>query len=237
MDDFDGFVQPLPQDRAEPEDVAGGQGVEAAVVGLRFDDGVEVAAVGDVHHQLAETRAVDAHLGEREIARDVRQAHALDEAAPALVVGDHEARGGVEAQPALLTRAHQALLEREGHRADRAVAAHRQAAAHLDVQDAGVAVRAAGRVEDRAGHDVVAARLEHQRGADPVVARPEILAARAHRGALQQRPAARHQAHRVAAGVAVDTEEGAERHGRQSARISITSQWAGREVANRGGPS
>ena len=213
MHHLDLLVQPPAQLRAEALDVARGQLVEPGIVRLRLDDRVEIAAIGDVHDQLAQLRAVDPNLRQGEIARHIGQAHALDKPAGALVVGDHQARRRIEAQPALLARADQPLLEREGHRADRAVTAHGQAAAHLDVQDTGVAVRAARRVEDRAGHDVVAARLEHQRGADPVVARAEVLAARAHRGAVQQRPAARHQAHRVAAGVAIDAEEGVERHG------------------------
>ena len=63
------------------------------------------------------------------------------------------------------------VLDRHGHRADGAVAAHRQAAAGLDEQDGDVAIVARRRVEDRARHHVMAARLEHEAGADPVVAR------------------------------------------------------------------
>ncbi len=179
---------------------------------LRLDDRVEVAAIGDVDHELAELRAVDPDLGQRQVARDVGEAHPLDEPAGPLVGGEHQPGRRVEADFALGPRAHEPLLEGEGDRADRAVAAHRQAAGNLDVEDADVAVRPAGRVEDRPGHDVVAARLEHQGGPDPVVAREKILAPLAHRGALQQRPAARDQAHRIAAGVAVDAEEGFSGH-------------------------
>ena len=63
-------------------------------------------------------------------------------------------------------------------------------------------------VEDRARHHVVAARLEHQAGADPVVAGDEILALLAHGGAVERRAAAGDDADRIAAGMGVDAEEG-----------------------------
>ena len=78
---------------------------------------------------------------------------------------------------------HQPLLEGEGDGADGAVAAHRQAAGRLDVEEGDVAVLARRRIEDRPGHDVVAARLEHQARADPVVFRHEVGAPLDHRSA------------------------------------------------------
>ena len=69
------------------------------------------------------------------------------------------------------------------------------------------------RIEDRARHHVVAARLEHQPGADPVEFGEEMRAPLHHRRALEQRPAAGDQPHRIAAGMAVDAEEGVSRHG------------------------
>ena len=185
MDHLELVVETGAQQRAQPLDVAGRQAVEPGIVRLRLDDRIEIAAIGDVDHQLAELRTVDVHLVQREVARDVGEADPLDEAPLALIVGDHEAGRRIEPERAFGLRADEALLEREGHRADRAVAAHRQASRHLDIEDADVAVVATGRVEDRARHDVVAARLEHQGGADPVQAREKILAPRAHGGAAQ----------------------------------------------------
>ena len=65
------------------------------------------------------------------------------------------------------------------------------------------------RVEDRARHHVVAARLEHQRrcGSSRKRARKSCRFSLMV-GAVEQRRAARDQPHRVAAGVAVDAEEG-----------------------------
>ena len=75
----------------------------------------------------------------------------------------------LEDELALALRRHQPFLDEDGDGADGAVAAHRQAAAGLDEEERGVGVVAHRLVEDRAGHHVVAARLEHQAGADPVV--------------------------------------------------------------------
>ena len=61
----------------------------------------------------------------------------------------------------------------------------------LDEQDGDVAIVARRRIEDRARHHVVAARLEHQRLADPVVVGEEIEPPLAHGRALEQRAAAR----------------------------------------------
>ena len=87
----------------------------------------------------------------------------------AAVLGLDDAGRHFEDEAALPLRRDQALLDQHRHRADGAVAAHRQAAARLDEEDRGVAILAHRLVEDRARHDVVAARLEHQAGADPVV--------------------------------------------------------------------
>ena len=130
----------------------------------------------------------------------------------AAVFGLDDAGRHFEDEPPFPPRRDQPLLDQHRHRADGAVAAHRQAAARLDEEDRGVGVVAHRLVEDRARHDVVAARLEHQAGADPVVARDEILALLAHGGAVERRPAAGDDADRIAAGVGVDAEEGLPAH-------------------------
>ena len=209
------FSRPA-QQRRQAQDLAGRELVEARIVRLRLDDGVEVAAIGDVDHQLAQLRAVDPHLAQRQVRLDVGEPHPLDEPPHLLVLGHHPPRRRVEVEPARLARAHQPLLQRHGDGADRAVPAHRQAARHLDEQHADVAVRRGRRVEDRARHHVVPARLEHQGGADPVViGRGSPAASRSCVAPREQRPAAGDQPHRAAAGVAVDAEEG----------LAIGSEW------------
>ena len=121
-------------------------------------------------------------------------------------------------QHARRLRLDQPVLDGHRHRADGAVAAHRQAARRLDEQDGDVAILARRRIEDRARHHVVAARLEHQPGADPVIFGEEMRPPFHHRRALEQRAAAGDQPHRIAAGVAVDAEEGWRGHVQISAQ-------------------
>ena len=213
MHGLDLLVQQPAHDRREAQHVAGRHRFEAGEVLLRLEDGVEVAAIGDVEHQLAHARHVDRDLARRQIGGDIGDAHAVDEAAVLLVARHHPAGRRIEIEHARRRRRDQPVLDRHGDGADGAVAAHRQAAAHLDEQDADVAVGAGRRIEHRARHHVVAARLEHQRLADPVVVREEIEPPLAHGGALEQRRAARHQPHRIAAGMAVEAGEGMDRHG------------------------
>ena len=80
----------------------------------------------------------------------------------------------------------QAVLDRDGDGADGAVPAHGQAARGLDEQNPDVAVIATGRVEDAARHHRVAARLEHQRGSNPVVLGHEVLLSIEHAVAFQR---------------------------------------------------
>jgi hypothetical protein len=54
----------------------------------------------------------------------------------------------------------------------------------------------------------MAARLEHQPGADPVILRQEMRPPFHHRRPLEQGTAASDQPHRIAARMAVDAEEG-----------------------------
>src|SRR3954447_20407809 len=116
----------------EAQEPGGRHLLEARIAGLRLDDGVEVAAVGDVDDELAEFGAVDPDLGQGEVGGDVGDADLLDKAVPLLVFGDDAAGGGVEEEAAGFVRRHEAVLERHGDGADRPVAAHRQAARDLD---------------------------------------------------------------------------------------------------------
>ena len=213
MDRLDLVVDQPPHDRRQAQHVVRRHRLEAREVLLRLEDGVVVAAIGDVERELSDARHVDDHVGRRQIGRDVGDAHAVDEAVLLLVARHHPAGRRIEVEDARRRRRHQPVLDRHGDRSDRAVAAHRQAAAHLDEQDGDVAVGSRRRIEDRARHHVVAARLEHQRLADPVMVLEEVEPPLAHGGALEQGRAAAHQPHRVAAGVAVEARKSVDRHG------------------------
>ena len=62
----------------------------------------------------------------------------------------------------------------------------------------------------------MAARLEHEAGADPVILGHEMLALLAHRVAVQGRAAAGDDADRIARRVGIDAEEGLAIHDKRS---------------------
>ena len=214
MRDLVGRVEGLAQLRAPALDVRRVHVGEVRIEGLRLDDGVEIAAIGDVDAQRAEALDLDLVILAVEERRHIGDAHRVDEGAVLRIARLDEAGRRVEPEQARRLGLDEAVLERDRHRADGAVAAHRQAARSLDEENPDVAVVARRRVEDRARHHVVAARLEHQPGADPVVPAEKMLAALEHRRALERRDrAAGDDPDRIAAGVAVDAEEGVARHG------------------------
>ena len=200
-------VDRVANERAVAQDPADAKAVQPRIVRLRLDDGVEIAAVGDVHDQLAEPRTVEAQLSLGEIAGHVADPHPVDVAAVPLVLGDHPTGRRIDVQLALLARHREAVLQRHGHAADGAVPAHRQAARGFDEDEADIAVVAQRGIEDGAGHRVVTARLVHQRSAHPIVVADEIEAPLAHGRTGKRRPPARHQPHRPAAGMAVDAKK------------------------------
>src|SRR3546814_21135723 len=95
------------------------------------------------------------------------------------LVNVDDARRDFDAQLARLARRNEAVLQAERHDADGAVAAHGEAAAGLDEQDAAVGVVAGRRIEEAARHHVVPARLEAEASADPVEAGEKIAPPRA----------------------------------------------------------
>ena len=132
-----------------------------------------------------------------------------------LVFGIDDARGNFETEAPRLLGRDQPLLDHHRHRANGAMAAHRQAAGGLDEEDRGIDVVAQRRIDDRAAHHVVAcAAPEHQTGSDPVELGEEVLAPGVHRVALEVRPAAGDHPHRIAGGMRVDAEETFPAHGK-----------------------
>ena len=178
------LVETLAHDGTPGDQVAGRVVGHVAVVLLRLDDRVEIAAIGDVDGDVAEPRTFDRQAFGIQERGNIGDAHLLDIVAFLPVFGDDKAGRRVEPEHAGRLRLHQPLLQRKGHRADGAVAAHRQAARRLDEQDGDVAVVTRRRVEDRTRHHVMAARLEHQPGADPVILGQEMRAPLHHGGAV-----------------------------------------------------
>src|SRR3546814_13035294 len=103
------------------------------------------------------------------------------------LVNVDDARRDFDAQLARLARRNEAVLQAERHDADGAVAAHGEAAAGLDEQDAAVGVVAGRRIEEAARHHVVPARLEAEAGAETAEAGRDITQSRGHWPAPPQR--------------------------------------------------
>uniref|UniRef100_A0A0N5A080 LigA n=1 Tax=Parastrongyloides trichosuri TaxID=131310 RepID=A0A0N5A080_PARTI len=178
----EGRPHPFAHQTAQFDDAAGAQIVQARVGALRLDDGVVVAAVGHVDAQRAEARHVDLDAFRRQIGGDIADAHRGHLVALSLIGDVQNARRDLDLQPARRARPDQAVFQPEGDHADRPVAAHGQAAAGLDEQDARVCIRQGRRIQEAAAHHVVAARLETQGGADPVVTAQEVEPTLGHAG-------------------------------------------------------
>ena len=212
MDELVFRVQRRPQLRRPADELAGGVVGHVAEVLLRLDDRIEIATIGHVDDDLAEPLDLGGQPFRIEEARHIGQADLLDEAA-LLAIADVDFAGRrIDREPARLARRDQPVLDAHGDRADRAMAAHRQAARGLDEQHGDVAIRPRRRIEDRARHHVVPTRLEHQPGADPVELAQEMRPLLQHGRAVEARAAARDEADRIAAGMAVDAGEGVAGH-------------------------
>ncbi len=136
-----------------------------------------------------------------QVAGDVEHPNGFNKLSGLVVFDVDLSRRGLNRESARNSRRHQSLLNRGCDEADRARTAHRKAAADLDEDDSEIAVLAVGGIDDRTRHDVVAARLEHQRLPNPVMVANENFSSLGDRQMRKQRSAASDQAHRVSAGV------------------------------------
>src|SRR3546814_2671666 len=137
----------LPDGAAKRDDASRAQGVESFGRALRLDDRIKVAAIGDVERQRSEAGNLDLDAAPGEVGRHVPDADGPDPVALRLIVNVDDARRDFDAQLARLARRNEAVLQAERHDADGAVAAHGEAAAGLDEQDAAVGVVAGRRRE------------------------------------------------------------------------------------------
>ncbi len=171
---------------------------------LQPDEGVEVAAVGDVVAHRPVAVDVDDLIEGVAVGGDVLQGHRLGVAVAYAHPGRDQSGGGVEAYRRLRFDGldHPRLDEDRGD-ADRAVPAHRQAAGHLDVEDAEVGVRPGRWLQDRAGHRGVSAGFAHEQGAQTVAFLDEAAAPFGHRRPGEGPDAAGDHAGRHALGVGV----------------------------------
>ncbi|MCY1428695.1 hypothetical protein D9M71_445890 [compost metagenome] len=140
-------------------------------------------------------------------ARHVGEADRSHLVARLLVTRADPARRYIDDHDSRSTGFYQATFQREGDRSQGRVTTHRQATGRLDEQQTEVSLGTGRRVKDGARHVRVPARLEHQRAANPVVLRHEVLSTLAHGCPLQDGGAFDHHAHGHAFGVAFDTGE------------------------------
>lgn len=158
--------------------------VEGQAERVEFDEGVEVAAVGQVVGDRAETGdlrleveadAEGGHVGEG----DGGRRPVLDPDVDA-----HQPGRGVEPDGGdRLDDRHHAGLDEDGGDPDGAVPAHGEQARHLDVEDSVVGVRAGRGLQDGAAHRGVPARLVHEQGPDVVHVLDEVEPLLGHGGA------------------------------------------------------
>ena len=186
---------------------------EVPVRSLRIDNGVEIAAVRDIHRQRSQVRALHLEAGRMKKRRDIDDADAFHVDAVHGVVGVHAAGRDLQPEQSRGPRTNQAVFDHDRDGPDRPVSAHREAAAGLDEEEADVRVGSRGRVENAPGHHVVAARLEHEPGPDPVVLLQEVEPALVHGRSFEAGTSACDHPDGVPAGVGVDAEEGVCGHG------------------------
>ena len=113
---------------------------QSAEILLRLDDGVEVAAIGDIGLQAPHAGNIGLQPGGVHIGWHVGDAHPIDVGAVLAVFRHHNASRSVETQRAGSFRLHKSALDRRRYRSDRAVTAHGQAAGRLDEQNRDVAI-------------------------------------------------------------------------------------------------
>ncbi len=177
---------------------------------VELDDRVEVAAEREAVRHGAVPRHLDGGIEPLHVRRHVLDRDGRGPTVLHVDARDHEARRGVEPDRGdRLLHLDEPRLHQHGRDADGAVTAHREAAGHLDVQDAPVAVVARGRLQDRAAHRRVPARLRHEQEPQVVEVLDEVQAALVHGGAGDHAEAARDDAGRHALRVRVDGVEDA----------------------------
>ena len=145
-------------------------------------DGVEVATESEVVGHLTDARHLDRAVEPDDVGGHVANRDRLRTTILNVHPRLHEARRDIEANRRDgLGHLDHAGLDQDCRDTDRAVPAHRKAAAHLDVDDTPVRVRTSRRLQDRTAHRGVTARLVHQQGAQVVGLLHDVTTALGHR--------------------------------------------------------
>ena len=177
------------QPRAPAQDVGRLDMLQVGEVLLRLDDGVEVAAIGDVDDELAQALHLGLDSRGMEEGRHVGDAHAVDIGAVLDVARPRPARPACRGAAAPGSRGVTSPCSSAIVTVPMVPWPHIGRQPEVSMNRMAMSQSAPRRrVEDRARHHVVAARLEHQAGADPVVLGEEMRPLLHHRAAVERGP-------------------------------------------------
>src|SRR6185369_13127540 len=126
MHGLDSLTHERPDYRAEGQDIACSQLIDAFVGTLRLDDRVEIAAVGDIYYEGSEARDVDFHASGCHVGRHVTDGDTGDLVTLGRVVDPNDSCRHLQAEASGRPRPDQSVLQRKCDDSDRAVATHRQ---------------------------------------------------------------------------------------------------------------
>ena len=127
VDEARGLVDEAADARAHALDLGRREVGQVGVAALRLDDGVEVAAIGDVDPERPELRVHDLQVPRVQEGRHVGELHRFHVLADLRVLRDHEPRRRLEAHDARRARRHEIPgIPRRAHRPVRAPRAERE---------------------------------------------------------------------------------------------------------------
>ena len=212
MDKRAGLIDPLAQNGAESNYLAGTQIRHILKVGLGIHNRVEIAAIGHVYGQGSQTGTFNFDIPGVEKRRNIDDAHRCHAVAFHLIISFHQTGRRIQPQQSGGFGGYQPALDQNRNGANGSVTAHGQATAGFDEQDGHIAIGSRGRINDTARHHIVAPGLKHQTGANPVVLLEKMPAPLDHIGPFQKGAAAGYNPNGIAAGMGVDTEKSVGRH-------------------------
>ena len=203
--DLHGVVDLLPDLHAKVRDLLDVADLQGEADGVRVDEGKEGPAKRDVAGDPAIAWDLDLEVFLIEKGGDVHNARFHGVTVLHLHPGTDDPGGGIQDNCGIgLCDRHHVGLNQHGGCADAAVAAHVQATAAVEKDDAGIGLPVHGLRQHRPEHVPVPAGLEHQRAAQFIVVLHQVLLLVHHGLSGQVRKAVIDDPRRLALGVTVD---------------------------------
>jgi hypothetical protein len=135
-----GRVEGRTYQRTEPDQVKRGEVRHIGKGRLWVDDGIKIPAIGNIDSQFTQAFHSGGQALRMHESRHIGQLNLFHIAAFLAVFGGHQPGRSIKSHQTRRPGRHQPLLNHHRHRANGAMAAHRQAAGRLDEQDRHVAV-------------------------------------------------------------------------------------------------